>query len=532
MTPRFARALVIAAAAVAVLAAAAGRDDQDSVAEQPELVLRYLYSTDATSLLEPLIERYNREPHTRDGRDVRIDGFALASGQAEAALAARDERAALWTPASSLWAELLNHHVFPAEWVPAGQPVNLVYSPQVIAMWKPFARALGPEAKIGWKDILALTTSSRGWAEYGQDYGPFLLGHTNPGISTSGLSAVASHYYALTGKQSDLSLADVQRPAFRAAVQRIERSVVHQGETASKLIDKMLLYGEPYAHAVYVQETTLRGLKPSQAARLTWFKPADGTFVADYPLIVLAAPWVSSDARAAAEAFRRWLVPKITAKKAAAYHFEVRRPAGLAELEPPEPDVLAAMQDAWHEDRKPANIVLVVDTSNSMATDGRLGAAKQGLLSFLRALESQDRVALITSSELIETKVRLGVIGTRRRAVLRAVSGLSVRGDAPIYAAVSEARDSLRALDDPDRINAVVVLSDGAGTSVGSKKLLREIDSDPVTEGTSVRIFTVAYGQTPDAVALRQIASDSDGLFFTGGPKDINAVYQKILSYF
>jgi Ca-activated chloride channel family protein len=525
--------VVFAAAAAAVLVAFAAREDPEAQGEEPELVLRYLYSPDAENLLVPLIKRYNLERHELGGRAIRIDGTDMTSGQAEAGLAAGDEQAALWTPASSIWGTLLNHNVSD-EWVSTDKPVPLVYSPQVIAMWKPLARALGSTKEIGWSDILDLATSKRTWADYGHpEFGKFLLGHTNPGFSTSGLSAVASHYYAVTGKRSGLTLADVRTQDARAEVQKIERSILHQGETAGQLIDKMLEYGPPYAHAVYVQETTLRGLKPAQRKRLASITPADGTFVTDYPLIVLAAPWVSADARAAAEAFRGWLVPEITAKNASASGFEVRRPTGLAELDPPAPEVLAAIQDAWHEDRKPANIVLVVDTSNSMATDGRLEAAKQGLLSFLRALSPKDRVALVTSGDSIETVVPLGVLGQRRDAVFSAVSRLFADGDEPVYAAVSKARDSLRALNDSARINAVVVLSDGAETSsVGSTELLRKIKQDPVTEGTSVRIFTVAYGRPPDGGALKQIASDSGGVFFSTSPNDITDVYRTIYSYF
>jgi Ca-activated chloride channel family protein len=345
---------------------------------------------------------------------------------------------------------------------------------------------------------------------------------------------VASEYYAVTGKQSNLSLADVRRPDVRASVRTIERSIVHYGETAAALTDQMDRYGQAYAHAVYVQETTVRAFNEErkQATRLVGIEPADGTFVADYPLIALDAPWVSGEARAAAQAFRRWLVPKITAKSAAASGFRLRRPAGLAELELPEPEVLAAIREAWHEDRKPANIVLVVDTSSSMGEAGRLDAAKQGLLSFLRELSPEDRVALVTSGDSITTNVRLGVPSESRPAVSLAVRGLFPNGNAPVYLAVSRALDDVRELDDSERINAVVVLSDGAGTSVGRKQLLRKIAAEPVTEGTSVRIFTVAYGEGADADALREIASASGGAFFTGSPKDIKDVYRSISSYF
>ena len=535
MRPRYARWIVIAAAAVAVLVAAAGREDPEARAEEPELVLRYLFSPDADDLLVPLIDRFNGESHPLGGREIRIDGVSLTSGEAEAALADGREQAELWTPASSLWGGLLDHSVSD-DWVPAENP-RLVFSPQVIAMWKPLARALGwPRKKIGWSDILALTTSKDSWAAHKRPkYGKFKLGHTNPGFSTSGLSAVASHYYAVTNKQSGrLSVADVQRPEVRAAVQRIEGSIVHYGETAAQLIEKMDHLGTGYAHAVYVQETTLRGLnsKRPPEKQLVAIAPADGTFVADYPLIALNAPWVTPKARAAAQLFRRWLVPKITPEHVTENDFRFRRPAGFAELEPPKPEVLAEIQDAWHEDRTPANIVLVVDTSLSMDEGGRLDAAKQGLLSFLDELSPKDRVELVTSGVSIATEVPLGPLSKTRPAVSRAVDALEPNGNEPVYPAVAHALDKLRTLNDPDRLNAVVVLSDGAGTSGGREELLRDIEERPVTEeGTSVRIFTVAYGKGRHVEALRQIASASDGAFFPAGPS-IKDVYLEIFSRF
>ena len=531
MIPRFVRALVIAAAVVAVLVAAVERGHP---ATKGALELRYVYSPDAEQLLAPLIARFNREAHTSGGREIEITGVSLTSGEAEATLAARRDEATLWTPASSLWGRLLNHEVS-AEWVPSRNP-SLVSSPQVIAMWEPLARALGwPKAKIGWKDILALATSSRGWAAYGHpEYGPFRLGHTNPDFSTSGLSAVASEYYSVTGKQAGLRLADVRRPAVRAAVRTIERSIVHYGETAAALTDQMDRYGQAYAHAVYVQETTVREFNRNrkQATRLAAIEPDDGTFVADYPLVVLHAPWVTAEARGAAELFSRWLTPRITAKNAAENGFRVRRPTGLKLLELPQPQVLAAIRDAWHEDRKPANIVLVVDTSSSMGAAGRLDAVKQGLLSFVRELSPEDRVALITSGAAIRTTVSLGAPSLSRPAVSRAVRNLFPNGDLPVYAAVSRALADVRSLRDPDRINAVVVLSDGAGTTAGRQELLRQVAAEPVTEGTSVRIFTVGYGEGADTEALKQIAAASGGAFFTGSPKDIKDVYESISSYF
>jgi Ca-activated chloride channel homolog len=536
MTPRIARGIVVAVAAVAVLTAAFEPFDAQTNAggTTREIRLSFVYTPDAEDLLAPLIEQVNSEHHRLGGREVRVDGTAVTSGEAEAALATRRLQPVLWTPASSLWGRLLNYDGS-TDWVPAENP-SLVASPQVIAMWRPLARALGwPDSKIGWNEILALARSRRGWAEYGHpEYGPFRLGHTNPDFSTSGLFAIASEYYAVTGKRTDLTLADVHRPAVRAAVSAIERSIVHYGETAAALTDQMDRYGEAYVHAVYIQETTLREFNKDrrQATPLVGVRPADGTFVADYPLIVLDAPWVSPDSREAGDFFGRWLRQRITPEMASKSGFRLSPPSGMARLELPQPDVLSAIRTAWHEDRKPANIVLVVDTSSSMGGAGRLDAAKVGLQSFLRELSDRDRVALLTSGESVDTKVALGPPPRSRPAVANAVGKLFPNGELPVYGAVSQALDDIHTLSDPSRINAVVVLSDGAGTTAGLDGLLGKIRESPVTEGSNVRVFTVAYGGNADAGALQRIAEASGGAFFAGGPKDIKDVYRSLSSYF
>ena len=45
----------------------------------------------------------------------------------------------------------------------------------------------------------------------------------------------------------------------------------------------------------------------------------------------------------------------------------------------PEPRVLDRIRKTWREDRKPANVLLVVDVSGSMNDQNRLGRAKEGL---------------------------------------------------------------------------------------------------------------------------------------------------------
>ena len=65
---------------------------------------------------------------------------------------------------------------------------SIVRTPLVIAMWEPFARALGwPRKQLGFEQIIELARSNQGFAEFGHpEFGSFKLVHTNPDFSTSG----------------------------------------------------------------------------------------------------------------------------------------------------------------------------------------------------------------------------------------------------------------------------------------------------------------------------------------------------------
>ena len=66
-------------------------------------------------------------------------------------------------------------------------------------------------------------SNPEGWASKGHpEWGAFKLGKTNPNFSTSGLSATIAQYYAATGKQSDLTLEDLNRPDVDAFMRGVE----------------------------------------------------------------------------------------------------------------------------------------------------------------------------------------------------------------------------------------------------------------------------------------------------------------------
>ena len=478
----------------------------------------------------------------------------VSSGDAEARIADGSFKPVAWSPASSLWGRLLNFEADRAL-APDENP-SIARTPLVIAMWEPMTQALGyPKKKIGFDDILRLARSDQGWAAYGRpEFGSFKLVHTNPDFSTSGLSAVVAEYYAATGKKEGLRPEDVTGKA-RATVKEIERSIVHYGDNTLFISDQMRAKGPGYASAVAMEEATLvafnadRGSQP----KLIAIYPEEGTFYSDNPFIVLDGDWVTPAQHDGAEAFQRFLAEKITPEVSSRAGF---RPAdldtdplaplnaenGVDPKQPervlglPEPRVLAQLKEAWREDRKPANVLLVLDTSGSMADEDRLENAKDGLRTFLSETAPQDRVGLTIFSDQIKPLIPIGPFKENRPQLEQTIARLIPEGGTAVYDATSEGFEAVRDLAgrDTSRINAVVVLTDGEDTDSSKSVDALLADLDQGDSENRVRVFTIAYsaGAAGAAEALEKIAAASGGKSYEGNTKDIRTVYRSISSFF
>jgi Ca-activated chloride channel homolog len=551
---------LLAAVAVGVVALlSTGGDDgggKDEEAATPAGALRvsFAYSPEKEKLLEPLIRRFNEEDRTAGGKRVFVEGSVVSSGDAEARIADGRLRPVAWSPASSLWGRLLN---FDADQplAPEENP-SIVRTPLVIAMWEPFARALGwPREQIGFEQILRLTRSNQGFGAFGKpQFGQFKLVHTNPDFSTSGLEAVVAEYYSATGKTEGLTERDVAGSNARRVVRDIERSIVHYGDTTLFIAEQMKREGPGYASAVAMEEVTLldfnrnRGSQP----RLVALYPPEGTFYSDNPFIVLDAPWVSDAEREGARAFGDFLREEVSTELAARSGFRpadldqdpvepISRENGVDPAQPqrvlglPSPRVLDRIRTTWREDRKPANVLLVVDTSGSMNDENRLARAKQGLEAFFREVSPNDRVGLTIFSDRIQPLVPLMPFREGRERLRGTVRSLIADGGTAVYDATLQGYGIVRELGDSERINAVVVLTDGEDTdsSTPADEVVRTLEAQG-DSASRVRVFTIAYSAQAEGAkeALERFAQAAGGQSYEGDTEDIESVYKSISSFF
>ena len=502
----------------------------------------------------------------------------------------------VWSPASSAWGAVLNQQLTDQGDEPIatdGEPFML--TPLVIAMPQPMAEALGyPDEPIGWADILRLSRDPDGWAAFGHpEWGPFLLGKTNPNFSTSGLSALIAQAYANTGKTEDLTVEDLDQPEVAQAARDIESSVVHYGDTTLTFLNNMYRADQrgnalTYASAVAVEEKSVIDynagnpdgvLDPGEEPRpprvpLVAIYPEEGTLFSDNPLITLDAEWVTQDEKDAAAKFIEFVQQPENQERVLEFGFRPGNPdVALGDpivaengvdpdqpqtlLEVPEPEVMVALLDKWDEQRKGARVTLLMDVSGSMGDVGdpetgetKLDLAKRAVIDALDDFAPQDIVGLrIFSTDLGPSGtaefVDVVPVGRRmtdnRQLLADAIENLQPTNGTPLYSATQATYEDAVAAFDEDRINAVVLLSDGVNDDGDDSdddqqldSLLTALQSD--SEGRlsqPVRVFPIAYGADADQATLRRIAEASTAASYDASdPTSIDKVFAAVVSNF
>jgi len=532
--------------------------------------------------------------------DVSVRGLdspeataALATGWTDPSLGPRPD---VWVPASSTWAAELGLQLNAARrpsLLPADRP-SVATSPLVIAMPRPMAQALGwPRQTLGWTDLVGALRNPEGWRAYGHpEWGPFKFGKTDPKLSEAGLGALLGAGIAVAGNGKALTLADLanKAPDLGLMMLQLSRSAGDQTDTASTLLANMQRADQAgnaltYVSAVPLSEKSvwdynqgrpiddpsLASERPKPKVPLAAIYPKDGTLLSDYPWLVLRAPWVDEAKRTAATDFLLYLkTPSVQAKFQAAGFRSARglpgstinEQAGLIPSQParvlpaPPPQMLAATLKGWDQTKRVANLLAVYDVSGSMAdTVAGTGATKmdlvkQAAVSSLRLFTTESNIGVWEFATALDgprdwrQRVSIGPIsgrlpgGKTRLDLLRAqLLRLSpTNGDTGLYDTALAAYQNLKQHYVPDRLNLVVLFTDGRNDDpnggITLSQLLQQL-REGQRDDRKVRILTFAYGPDADVAALRQISEATGGSVFPApNPRDIERLFVTALASF
>jgi Ca-activated chloride channel family protein len=532
-----------------------GSDAPQGDTRNPTLVIAH--SPEKAALIKTLAEGFNaKRERTPDRQTMEIRLLELTPEEmVNRALAGESTFQAI-TPDSSLWLDQLNRrwaqNQAPSEGdsgaiarTLTGEPVRYAVSPIVIAAWEDVARGLGwPGQPVSWSSLQSRAQSDPN----------FRWSHPSTAYA-SGLLATLAEFYAGAGVQRGLTAEMAQDKKTVDYVSQIEKTVKYYGEAELAVMDRVAKDRKALDAFVISEQLLIAfnsGRFGNQANKLVALYPAEGTFWADHPLALLETPALTDNQRRTFQAFREYLATPETQKQvldagyrpadlglsltgqgspfSAANGVDPKQPQTTLQL--PAADVVQVVQNVWALTKRKTNVFLVVDTSGSMQ-GSKLDGAITALRTFLAQIPSdQEKVGLVEFNTGVTNIIELDTLGSNRARLNETVEGFSANGNTALLDGVRTAYSRLQQNGDPERINAIVAMTDGRenASMVSLRQLVDEIRTG--NQNLPVVIFCIAYGRDADYDVLQAIADASGGQVREGNEETIRELYKVLSSYF
>ena len=450
------------------------------------------------------------------------------------------------TPDSSIWLDELDREYQGRQGVDAslvGQTVRYAVTPVVIAMWRDKAQSLGwPTKPIGWSDLLAQAQSDRN----------FKWSHPST-TSASGVLATLAMFYAGADKTRGLTIDDVRSQKVLDYVGALEKTVRYYGEGELPTAQRVVQNGRSYLDAFVASEAIVIWANQQPGVDLVAVYPSEGALWQDHPLALLEASTLTDLNREAFRSFATFITSTDAQQLILSKGY---RPADLTikldgpsspitlangadpsqpqtALQVPGSQVLDIVRESWLAYKRRTNVMLVVDTSGSMQGD-KLSNVQTALTTFIDQVKSDDeRIGLIEFYSDVNELVPLDTLKVNRTTLISNIAQLEAGGDTSLLDAVSVAYDRLQRLNDPERINAIVVMTDGKenASNIQLRELTAKLQRGNET-GVPVVVFAVAYGSDADMSTLQAIAGATNGQTYRGTVETIKGLYKILSTYF
>ncbi|MEO1433293.1 MAG: extracellular solute-binding protein [Cyanobacteria bacterium J06632_19] len=375
---------------------------------------------------------------------------------------------------------------------------------------------------------------------------PINFVHTAPTRSNSGLQTLVAQFASVSGKRpQQLTAADVQK--YQNQIQKIQSKVTRYGVSTNTLATDMVKNGSFWASIGSVYESSVIQANSNLQSGQTRYEAIypQATFTSNMRAILPSGTWVNADEKAAAEKIIEYLrtpqvqkiatelglrpgVPGIELGGKFTPQFGVKADVRYDSLRPPQPQVVAAMLKSWQEfAKKPSQVVVVVDSSGSMAGD-KLPAVQNTLRNYIQSLGPKEQIAVIDFDDEIRTPVKVNGTPQGQASGMEFIGNLQADGGTRLYDSALQARNWLEKNLRKEAINAVVILTDGddSGSSINLKQLRQELEKSNFNSDKRIAFFTVGYGKDGEfnPEVLKEIAELNGGYYRKGNPETISTL--------
>lgn len=163
--------------------------------------------------------------------------------------------------------------------------------------------------------------------------------------------------------------------------------------------------------------------------------------------------------------------------------------------------------------RRPASIVLVLDTSGSMVYEDKMEAVKAAAASFIDSLAEEDQLAVIDFNDTVSTRQNLSVDHQAARSIIGLLEAKPNGGTClydAIYKGITVASGA------PEGLRAVLVLTDGIDETASqsgpcSSESLSSVIEYATQETVGVPVYTIGVGNRVNLNELGSLAQQTGG---------------------
>jgi Ca-activated chloride channel homolog len=158
--------------------------------------------------------------------------------------------------------------------------------------------------------------------------------------------------------------------------------------------------------------------------------------------------------------------------------------------------------------RPPVNVAIVLDRSGSMKGE-KIQKAKEAAIQAVDRLDPQDIVSIVT----YDTNVSVLVPSTKatdKNAIKKKIAGIKASGNTALFAGVSKGAAEVRKFLDEERVNRIILLSDGlANLGPSSPGELGALGANLMKDRISVSTLGLGLGYNEDL--MMKLAAKSGG---------------------
>lgn len=176
------------------------------------------------------------------------------------------------------------------------------------------------------------------------------------------------------------------------------------------------------------------------------------------------------------------------------------------------------------EKRSPINLAIVIDRSGSMSGD-RIARARDAAIMAVNTLQSDDTLSIIAYDGDVEVIVPSTKVKNKKKMIKLIEQKVRAGGSTALFAGLSTGIDQVGRQLDSEKINRVILLSDGQA-NVGPTSVRELAELSRIAAKKGIAVTTVGIGDGYNEDLMTAIAGYSDGNhFFVNRVADLEKVF-------